>query len=303
MLLSTTSAADTRNNEATLMFQHIASVLDDAIGENNTLPQHLNRSFREFVADLNAVARRHFECHVRGSPRPPKPYTTVQNTNQMIEHQVMNTKVPQKKSYATIASTAPPTNVANAAALKQRSRPLAALRPISNLKQNANTIGKAQPPKQVEDNRLLVRVAAGHPALSMSPFAVMQQINTFLGEKWVREVQHTKTGFAICPAHTAAQENLSNRIDDIQTFLSTSGECKVEKPCEHAAYRLSGVPRSYAGYNVSTNSIEMVEITASILTEALTDLTNVAPINVLESRSTSSSDFYPQKSWIVLYPK
>ena len=85
-------------------------------------------------------------------------------------------------------------------------------------------------------------------------------------------------------------------MDDIQTFLSSSGECKVEKPREHAAYRLSGVPRSYAGYNVSTNSLEMVEITASMLTEALTDLTNVAPLNVIESRSTPSSDFYPHKS-------
>ncbi|KAI1004485.1 hypothetical protein K3495_g3727 [Podosphaera aphanis] len=77
MLLSTTSAADTRNNEATLMFQNIACVLDDALSENNALPQHLQKPFRNFIADLSSVARRHFECHVRGSHRPPIPYSAI----------------------------------------------------------------------------------------------------------------------------------------------------------------------------------------------------------------------------------
>ena len=74
-LLLTTSAATNRNEEATLMFENIASVLDDALSEI-VLPQHLQTNFHEFISDLTAVARRHFECHVRGTPRPPKPYST-----------------------------------------------------------------------------------------------------------------------------------------------------------------------------------------------------------------------------------
>ena len=49
--------------------------------------------------------------------------------------------------------------------------------------------------------------------------------------------------------------------------------------------------------------MEMSEISANTIAEALTDLTNVAPINVLESRGSSNSEFYHQKNWIVLYPK
>lgn len=128
-------------------------------------------------------------------------------------------------------------------------------------------------------------------------------MNTFLGEKLIREVQYTKTGFAICPASTFAQETLSIRMDDIQTFLSSRGQCKVEKPCEHSTYRLSGVPRSYAEFNASSNSIEMVEITSSTLAEALTGLTKIPSLSVLESRGTSHSEYYPQKSWIVIYPE
>lgn len=110
----------------------------------------------------------------------------------------------------------------------------------------------------------------------------------------------TKTGFAICPVNIEAQEALSVRMGELESFLSSQGQCKVEKPIQHNAYRLSGVPRSHASYNGS--SMEMSEISATTIAEALTDLTNVAPINVLKSRGSSNPEFYHQKNWIVLYP-
>ncbi|KAI1003546.1 hypothetical protein K3495_g4660 [Podosphaera aphanis] len=74
ILLSTTFAAN-RNEEATLMFQNIACILDDAISEGH-LPQHLRKLFREFVVDLTSVTRRHFDSDVRGITRPLHPYST-----------------------------------------------------------------------------------------------------------------------------------------------------------------------------------------------------------------------------------
>ncbi|KAI1005042.1 hypothetical protein K3495_g3175 [Podosphaera aphanis] len=195
MLLSTTSAADTRNREATLMFQNIASVLDEAICENVALPQHLNKPFREFVADLNAVTRRHFESHVRGSPRPPKPYSSTQAASTLVQPTVRATgnnhtisRVPQSTSFASVAAAPAP---APAPAQNQRSRSRAPQRqpasrtPAVPLKATNPFLRKAQPVKVREDNRLLVRVAEGHPALRMSPYAVMQQINNYLTEKLV----------------------------------------------------------------------------------------------------------------------
>ncbi|KAI1005574.1 hypothetical protein K3495_g2638 [Podosphaera aphanis] len=72
----------------------------------------------------------------------------------------------------------------------------------------------------------------------MSPYAVMLQLNSFLKEKLVSEIQTTKTGFAICPTSSAAQEALIVRMGEIETYLSTRGQCKVEKPTNHKAYLL-----------------------------------------------------------------
>lgn len=154
--------------------------------------------------------------------------------------------------------------------------------------------------KEIEDNRILVRVSPGHPCLSMSPYATMIEINKFLNEKLVREIQITKTGFAICPISALVQEVLYSRMSDSESFLSTKGICKVEKPTNHSAYLLSGIPRTYAGFN--GNRVETFEITARTISEALRDLTNVAPIDVIESRRSSSSQYLAQKERVVLYP-
>lgn len=127
----------------------------------------------------------------------------------------------------------------------------------------------------------------------------MLQLNSFLGEKIVREIQTIKTGFAICPVSAAAQETLITRMYEIETYLSTKGKCKVEKPENSIASRISGVPQSYAGYNGT--SIELTKITAAEVSEALLELTNIAPLKVLDSRGSSETEFSDKKSWIVIY--
>ncbi|KAI0996557.1 hypothetical protein K3495_g11626 [Podosphaera aphanis] len=132
----------------------------------------------------------------------------------------------------------------------------------------------------------------------MSPYAVMLKLNSFLKEKLVLEIQSTKARFDIYSVSTASQKALTARMSEIEEFLSTSGKCRVEKPTNHKAYLLSGVPRSYAGYNGS--EIELCEITASDISKTTLDLTNVALINVLEPRNASIAEFTAHKDWIVL---
>lgn len=305
LLLSTTSAANTRTQEAILLFQNIACVIDSAITENECLPQHLKITFYNFVADLNPVARRHFDCHVRGSPRPPIPYSS--------------SGLPQTHKPPTAVQSSAPRSQVTPPIMQQATIPEIAKRPVSFAKvvstpapwQYAqkpkrsinfdNTKSRAKPREVPEDNRLFVRVSAGHPALHMSPYAVMLQINNHLKEKLVREVQSIKTGFTICPVSKTAQETLFVRMGEIETFLSYQGQCKVEKPTSHIAYRISGVPRSYQGFDGT--SMTSTEITSELVSDALIHLTNVAPLNVLESRSQYDSKYSPSKSWVVLYPK
>ncbi|KAI1001674.1 hypothetical protein K3495_g6528 [Podosphaera aphanis] len=146
------------------------------------------------------VARRHFECHVRDTLRPPPPYSSAATVPHAAPiHIAKQTPIvvqaimpPQKpRTYASAAISAPRS--------QQFRQPQ---------KQSVQT----HPEPARVDNRLLLRVSTDHPSLKMSPCAVMHHLNYFLNEKIVLEIQTTKTGFTICPTSAAAQEIISARI-------------------------------------------------------------------------------------------
>lgn len=294
ILLQTTSAATNRNEEAKLIFENIATVLDDALNEI-VLPQHLQKTFREFITDLTAVARRHFESHVRGTNRPSKPYTTENSfpndpkTRNTAHHDVST------KTQTTYSSAVKMPNQKYSPPAKPSPRP-----PDTQLPKPVNK-SKVLPKKPHEDNRIFVRISPGHTCLGMSPYAIMLQLDAFLKGKFVREVQKIKTGFAICPISNEAHETLVARMSDIEAFLSIEGECKVEKPEQYSAFKLSGIPRSYSGYDGS--GIVLIDITANTIAQALTDLTNIPPANVIECQSPTDNQFSDKKNWIVFYPQ
>lgn len=58
------------------MFRNISFAFDRAI-DGIALLEDLLKNLVEFVTNLIAVAQNQFECHVRGSPRPPAPYTFI----------------------------------------------------------------------------------------------------------------------------------------------------------------------------------------------------------------------------------
>ncbi|POS81616.1 hypothetical protein EPUL_006507, partial [Erysiphe pulchra] len=50
------------------------------------LPQHLQKPFKDFIVDLSSVAQRHFECHVRGTQKPPKIFSSANATQTTISN-------------------------------------------------------------------------------------------------------------------------------------------------------------------------------------------------------------------------
>ncbi|KHJ31250.1 hypothetical protein EV44_g3995 [Erysiphe necator] len=191
------------------MFQNIVAVLDDALKEI-ILPQHLKRSFREFITDLNAVARQqHFECHVRGTSRPHISHSVTSAINP-------SATTPQSKNKTQIDS-APKIHTSYSKATKnkiqeQGPQPRLASRPpiTQPLRLSHN---KTLPRKPQEDNRILVRLSLGHTCLSMSLYAIMLQLHGFLEGKSVREIKklrqdllsaqylvtHMKHFYHVCP--------------------------------------------------------------------------------------------------------
>ncbi|KAI0995180.1 hypothetical protein K3495_g13001 [Podosphaera aphanis] len=74
-LLLTTSAANTKADEATLMFGGVAAAVYEAARGTSApnVPQHLMKTYQDFLMRLQSVAQEFFESHVRGYPPPSQP--------------------------------------------------------------------------------------------------------------------------------------------------------------------------------------------------------------------------------------
>ena len=130
---------------------------------------------------------------------------------------------------------------------------------------------------------------------------MLPHLNEFQKEKMIREVQTTKNGVAIFPASIPAQEALINRMDALESYLSTHGNRKVKKLTNHAAYLLTSIPRSYIGFNGI--SVENIPIKALSVAEALMGLANIQLINVFEPQGSNTAQFSHHKDWTALYPE
>lgn len=64
-------------------------------------------------------------------------------------------------------------------------------------------------------------MSEGYPAQKMSHFAVMLELNNFVKENLIHEIQAIKTGFTICPMSVSARYILYNRMSEIEAYLAT----------------------------------------------------------------------------------
>ncbi|POS84490.1 hypothetical protein EPUL_002371 [Erysiphe pulchra] len=174
ILLSSTSAAATRNQEAILISQKICNVLDDALSVDH-LPFHLHKPLRDFITDFNAVAQRHFESHINGTSRPMLPYAATTDRPNVrkipastTEKKVLIAKplvIGAKKTMTSSTSTTKATQEAHMQPPKHTSQKI-------SCKCQQNRPHQAQQPRQstleksLVDNRLLVRVPPGQCSIS-----------------------------------------------------------------------------------------------------------------------------------------
>lgn len=147
ILLSTILEAETRIQQARILFGNVAKILDEAKANNN-LTSHLVNLFRDFIVDLNIIALSHFECNVRDAPSlTPQHVKTIEITKDLkAAVPFTNSKViPAPKSapiYAAVIEAHPPK-------LQHLtlSKPFGIIAPLKS------------PPKKTEDYRLFVRIS------------------------------------------------------------------------------------------------------------------------------------------------
>jgi hypothetical protein len=233
-LKAVSTAAATRTEEAELLYRGISNLLDAQIqGEDRRdLPPHLRKTFSQLCHDLATVAQRHFESHIRGSPRPPLPYASARDL--ATPYSPPSTRVSStstEESGTTENKTAPP------ASRKQRAPQKNAATYASITAKSASTTesqAHKRPKKTLArstplDNRLFVRLPSNHVLRSVSTYSIQRGLNQALERKLVKEIQTTRTGFALCPISPESTDSLEALIPQITALFSKKGPCVVEK--------------------------------------------------------------------------
>lgn len=307
-LLAVTTAASTRAEEGTLLFSNIASILDEQLqGEPvKALPSHLRKSFYAFCQDISTVAQRHFDNHVRGSPRPPLPYMCLPNPSTALftPPPTTGSLTPPTEEATTPESVAGP-QATRAQIPAQKHTPsyanAIASPPQIPAPQASHQLKKKAPPKTPPlDNRLFVRLPENHVLRAVSTYSIQNDLNKALGKKLVKEIQTTRTGFALCPLSPEAQDSLEALIPQITALFSEKGPCVVEKASNLVSYRIALIPRSFQGFQ--DNQITQIRVTPEHLSSALTEELGFTPTQVAETRHSTENPHTFSTSWIARFP-
>jgi hypothetical protein len=302
-LLAVTTAASTRAEEATLLFSNIASMLDAQLqGEpEKAVPHHLRKSFYAFCQDISTVAQHHFDSHVRGAPRPPPPYTfpSSRSSSPITPPSAIGSPTPTEETTAHEPVAAPEAHRAQA----QRHTPTYAsviTRPTPTPRASHQPTKKALPKTPPPDNRLFVRLPEDHVLRAVSTYSIQNDLNKALEKKLVKEIQTTRTGFALCPLSPEAQDSLEALIPQITALFSEKGPCVVEKASNLVSYRIALIPRSFQGFQ--DNQVTQIRVTPEHLSSALTEELGSTPTQVVETRHSSEALHTFSSSWIARFP-
>jgi hypothetical protein len=274
-LRESTAAAAIRATEGQRIFSPVAAFLDQHRNQTSGLPPHLQRALASLSDDLAAVAQRHFDAFISG--------TTPENLT----------------STSLSASRPPPPPPSRPLpGLAQSTYAAAASSPV--LAQSSPTAKptKKTPSKQLApDNRLFVRLPNAHPARDMQAYAIYASLRTQLRSNGsvLKEVQPTKTGFALCPSSPNGLSALEAQKEAISTFF---GDCQVESGTRWISYRVTNVPRSI-GQLSPDNKYSLVLVDSKAVASAVTDATGLTPISVTETSFSASNPHLAHSSWFV----
>jgi hypothetical protein len=163
-------------------------------------------------------------------------------------------------------------------------------------------IPKARKPLQKQitpDNRLFVRLPNDSPARDMQGYAVLTRLRASLGadSSHLKDVQATKTGFALCPASPASLIALEARSDVISEF---SKNCPIERSARWVSYRIINVPGMVGQITDSSNSL--VPVVAQAVAHAVHEATTLTPTSIAETTYSISNPHLLYSSWFVNFP-
>ncbi|EED14495.1 conserved hypothetical protein [Talaromyces stipitatus ATCC 10500] len=184
-LLESTSAATTRASEGQKIFSPIAAFLDKHRSQTTGLAPHLLRALTTLSNDLASVAQRHFNAYISG---------------------ISTTSILPALSPSPTPNSLPPSPPPS--------------RPLSGLEQSTYaTITQYAPVKSTPTTHSKAHVKKPMP-LVKQPLPnnwLFSQLNS--NSPALKEVQATKTGFALCPSSPEVLLALEAQKEIISTFF------------------------------------------------------------------------------------
>jgi hypothetical protein len=130
----------------------------------------------------------------------------------------------------------------------------------------------------------------------MQAYAIYTSLRAQLGQHGssLKEVQATKSGFALCPSTPEALPTLETQKESISTFF---GGCPVERSSRWVSYRLINVPRSIG--QLMQGQYTLVPLDSKTLATEISEATGIQPVSVSETTSSRSNNYSASSSWFV----
>jgi hypothetical protein len=277
---NTAKAASKRAAEGQKLFSPVAAFLDKHLSSSADLPPHLLRALNALSTELSSVAQRHFDAYISGAATP----SAQRPTRSPSPPPTRPPSGLSQSTYAAVASSNAPAKSIPLAGTTQTKAPR-----------------KSLPREPAPDNRLFVRLPNSHAARDLQGYAVLTSLRAHLGPDGplLREVQTTKTGFALCPASPDALKTLESRKDAIHGLF---GDCLVERGSRWVSYRVTNVPRR-VGQITGCNKYDLVPVDSNSVAQAVHEATGLTPAAVTETTYSVSNPTLPYSCWFVNFPE
>ena len=278
----TAAAASKRAADGQKLFGPIASFLDKHLSSSANLPPHLLDALAALSDELSSVAQRHFDAFITSSS-PPESHALRRASTPPSPPQSCSPPGLSQSTYASVASSPAPgqsTLITKRTAKKTGQAPLKELNP---------------------DNRLFVRLPDGHQARDMQGYAIHTSLRAQLGPdgSLLKEVQATKTGFALCPTSPNDLKALEAKSNLISTFF---GGCQVDRGSRWVSYRVTNVPRK-VGQILADGTYSLAPVDSQLIIQAVAEATKITPASATETTHSVSNPNLAYSSWFVNFPE
>ncbi|EED11470.1 polymerase, putative [Talaromyces stipitatus ATCC 10500] len=135
-----------------------------------------------------------------------------------------------------------------------------------------------------------------HATKMIDSYAIYTSLRAQLGinSNALKEVQTTKTRFALCPATMEALSTLEAQKEVISTYF---GNCQVECSARWISYRVTNLPRKIG--QITNGQYSMIPVDPATLSTEIAEQTGYRPISVSKTTASAANVNSPSSSWFI----